>query len=196
MSITLKEYYRHTLKLGIGPSETEERYGYYETEQNILTNFLKALYEEKLVNENIKLIDVGCGLSTTLYNFYLQSQLMKDKFKLELYGIEADPMTAMKFEKELLPFFDGNMIFSMNEAEEISYERFDIVYLYSPMKYDGMCKLYDKIFKEIKPGTVVYDAYLYGKGLMDCIESRVEKFGLYKQVLEFGNKKHIIHVKK
>jgi len=193
--ITLEEYRGKTRPLGIVPVETDERYGYYETDQRVLTNFINSLYNANLLNNEVKLIDVGCGLSTTLYNFYLQ--LKEDnRFKFELFGIEGDPIIAEKFEKELLSFFQGNLSFSFNEAEKINYSKYNVVYLYSPMKYEGMCRLYDKIFSEIKPGTIVYDAYLYGKGLNDVIDSRIIKFGLTKIQLEFGGIKHEIHVKK
>jgi len=59
-TITLEEYIRVSKTLGIHPSETREKYGYYETEQHTIKDFLCALYNARLLKPEVRLIDVGC----------------------------------------------------------------------------------------------------------------------------------------
>jgi len=136
-------------------------------------------------------------LCTTLFNFYLQSidKKLNSLVKVKFHGVECDVETSMRFEKNLLQYFNGNLTFCVGEAEEMDYSNYHFIYLYSPMKLDGMNRLYDKIFSEISTGTIVYDNYMYGKGLEDIIEKKSKTFRLKKVNLIFGEIQHIVWVK-
>jgi hypothetical protein len=196
-TITLEEYTKQSQSLGVFPSETRDRYGYYETEQHTISDFLCALYNANLLQSENNMIDVGSGLGTTLYNFYIQSResKLKNLFKIKLHGVEADVELAMKFEKNLLPFFNGELMFCVAEAEELDYSQYNFVYMYSPMKLEGMHRLYNKILQEISPGTVVYDNYMFGEGIEKILEEKSTKFNLFKRTLVFGNIQHTVWVK-
>ena len=192
----LSEYQRIAQTLNVHPSETKDRYGYYETEQHTIDGFLIALFNAGLLKNKTNVIDVGCGLCTTLFNLYTQSQhRLLSSLSFKFYGIEYDRDTATIFEKELLQFFEGNLTFSIGEAEDLDYSNYDFIYLYSPMKLSGMHKLYDKMFSEINSGTVVYDNYMFGQGLDNIISEKSIANNLIAKELIFGDKLHTVWIK-
>ena len=81
---------------------------YKEALQRKYYGMVESLWNSGLLKENVKIIDLGCGLCTTLYNLNLQFK--KYELKATFYGVDYNEELLKLFTKHLSQFWKDNKL--------------------------------------------------------------------------------------
>ncbi|MFW6281299.1 MAG: class I SAM-dependent methyltransferase [bacterium] len=111
-------------------------------------------------NENLNIIEVGCGIGV---NAFFMKRYFNNSY---VKGIDIDPKT-LEIGKKL---FGDHVEYLEKDAFEEDYSQFDIVFFYMPFSTEeDQLKFEEKVFEEISPGTVVFSGMFEHKIKKDNI---------------------------
>lgn len=196
--MTLKNYYDLSKSLNIQPLDNKDNYGYYETSELQLQGFLKAIYNQGLLQKNTNLIDVGCGLGTTLYNIKQQFENLNSiskNFKYNLSGIDKDLNLKKLFDENFKQSFT-DLTYLVGDVFSLDYKNYSFIYMYSPLKSNNILNLYKKIISDLRSGSILYEAYNCGRGVEDLLIKNYHTLGLGVKLMMTDFHVHYIYYKK
>ena len=167
---------------------------YKEAAQRKYYGMVESLWNSGLLKEDIKIIDLGCGLCTTLYNLNLQFK--NYEIKADFYGVDHNEELLKLFTKHLLQFWVNNKLsIGLKDIMKFDLSDYDLILSYQPFKDDYVDKMYDKVFKEMKTGSIFYEH----SGFSDCrvaLQRSANKHNIEEKFLLFGGEKQTIFIKR
>ncbi len=115
-----------------------------------------------------KFIDVGCGIGMKPFIAWLV-------YGHATYGVELNPHTY-EMGRYFLDGFLGDgqeyhnpkdrerayITLMHNDAFDMTYENYDIVYMYRPIQGDRLCDLYEHVYSTMAGGAVLIEADAFG----------------------------------
>ena len=114
-----------------------------------MTNLYKAVLRS-WGREGKQIIDIGCGLGENLSKLRLELDSCSARF----VGLEVNPMLCEQANLYKSYNFGNNYEIINEDAFEHSFELYDRVYTYCPIRDFDLCsKLYKKIFRELPIGA-------------------------------------------
>jgi len=175
------------------PNDLKKNHKYIEGVQRKYYGLIEALGNGGLFKNDMKIIDLGCGLCTTLYNIHLQFKHYG--FNANFYGIEHNKELLDIFNNYLNKLWDGKKPILFND-DIFSHQlnNYDLILSYQPMKIDYIGEMYDKVFKEMKPNSIFYE-YNYD----DCVNILLDvanKNNMEQRGLLFGGQKQNLFIKR
>tara|TARA_R110000751_G_scaffold39596_1_gene93887 strand:- start:1149 stop:1829 length:681 start_codon:yes stop_codon:yes gene_type:complete len=197
-----------TIAKAISPDKTidkksELHFEYIEGVQRKYYGLVEALSNNGLLSDNIKVVDLGCGLCTTLYN--IMGQFKAYGIPANFYGVEYNEELLKTFVKYLSPLWGDNVpSFMVCDIMKCDVSDYDLILTYQPFKkLDDINNMYDKVFKEMKIGSIFYEHMINGASpvykLEECKElflNNVNKYNMEKRVLLFGGERQILFIKR
>lgn len=178
-------------------NKNNSSFSYIEAYQDGLKGFVDCLLNKNLIktDSKLKIIDLGFGLGTSLYNISKQIEYY-DKIKCEYFGIDYDNDLYEYFLSHLKHKW-ANIVYYNSDVFNHEYSNYDIIFTYSPFNDDKMIlNMYDKIYQEMKPGSIFFDVYNSGRGYRDILRMYCEDRNIEMTECYFGKKKKLIIVKK
>jgi cyclopropane fatty-acyl-phospholipid synthase-like methyltransferase len=167
---------------------------YKEALQRKYYGMVESLWNSGLLKEDMKIIDLGCGLCTTLYNLNLQFK--KYELKGNFYGVDYNEELLKLFTKHLSQFWvDNKLTVGPKDIMECDLSDYDLILSYQPFKSNYIDKMYNKVFKEMKTGSIFHEH----SGYDDCREVLMgvsSKNDMEEKVLLFGGEKQFLYIKK
>lgn len=131
-------------------------------EQNIF--LLKRLDERNLLKSENNICDCGVGLATALFDIYLQSKDLDNKFTFT--GIEKQKNYIDYLNDKLISYWEGNLNLIHDDIMNQNYSKYNIIYTYTPFqKVDKLKELYNKIVSEIAIDSILIENKNAGLGL-------------------------------
>ena len=167
---------------------------YKEGSQNKYYGMVESLWNSGLLKEDMKVIDLGCGLCTTLYNLNLQFKTYE--INAEFYGIDHNEELLKLTTKHLSQFWvDNKLSIGLNDIMDVDLSDYDLILSFQAFKDDHIDKMYNKVFKEMKTGSVFYEHSGFGTCREALMESSSEN-NMEERALLFGGEKQILFIKK
>jgi hypothetical protein len=166
---------------------------YKESAQRKYYGMVESLWNSGLLKEDMKVMDLGCGLCTTLYNLNLQFK--NYEIRADFYGIDHNEELLKLTTKHLSQFWvDNKLSIGLNGIMDFDSSDYDLILSYQPFKDDYVGKMYDKIFREMKTGSIFYEH----SGFSSCREVLMESSSennMKERVLLFGGEKQTLFLK-
>jgi cyclopropane fatty-acyl-phospholipid synthase-like methyltransferase len=167
---------------------------YKEALQRKYYGMVESLWNSGLLKEDMKIIDLGCGLCTTLYNLNLQFK--KYELKANFYGVDHNEELLKLFTKHLSQFWTDNKLHvGPKDIMECDLSDYDLILSYQPFKVSHMDKMYDKVFKEMKAGSIFHEHNAY-KDCREVLINSSSKNNMEEKVLLFGGEKQTLFIKR
>lgn len=182
---------------------TETSFEYIEGVQRKYYGLVEALSNSGLLKDDMKIVDLGCGLCTTLYN--IMGQFKSYKIPVKFYGIEHNEELLNSFVKYLSPLWGDNVpSLGVGDIMKCDISDYDLILTYQPFKkLDDIEKMYDKVFEDMKVGAIFHEHMINGTKLVhklsDCnqlIFNSANKNNMEQRVLLFGGEKQILYIKR
>lgn len=142
----------------------EWHYVQSDLETNIF--LLKRLKEKGLLPDEVNICDCGVGLGTVLFDLYLQSKELDNKFTFT--GIEKHDRYVDFLNKELIKHWDNNLNLIHDDIMNQDYSKYNFIYFYQPFKVaDKAMLFYSKIINEAPKDSIIiglnhYQIQTYG----------------------------------
>ena len=151
-------------------NQNNEWYNIEPTESMIIERIIPRIINLTPNKDSFKICDAGIGLGTTMYCFYEETKVFKDK-DFKFYGVEKYKEYVDFFNNNLKQYWDDKIVIYTNDIMKHNYGEYDIVYTYAPFKKEGdlMC-LYQKIIDELKTDSVLFEYALNGNGFYNTIQ--------------------------
>ena len=123
-------------------------------EYNIL--LLQRLSELGLLpNSPIKICDCGIGLATIMYDFYLQSKELPNKF--EFFGVERYRPYIDAFEGELRSYWNSDLKVISDDLMDHNYSSYNFLWIFTPYSQsDKLMQFFEKVICEMPVGGIVF----------------------------------------
>lgn len=174
---------------------TDESWNYIEGKQKRYYGLYEALYNKGIIKDKFKVMDVGCGVCSTLYN--LSKQFKQYEVNLECYGVEHSKDIIKLFQKYLYNLWDDTKLFLFTQdLFEHNYSEYDLIITFLPLKeLENQEKMYTKIFNEMKPGSLFFEHYGEGKGKNDLLLNMYKKPNIKTINLLFGGRINYLFTK-
>ena len=169
-------------------------FSYVESKQRKYYGLVETLWNSGLLKDNMKIIDLGCGLCTTLYNLNLQFK--NYNIPSSFYGVEYNEELLKIFTKYLSPLWENNFPkFALGDIMDCDLSQYDLILSYQPFKDLGLLeKMYNKVFSEMKSGSVFHEHnYKDCGGILDNVMSNHK---VEKRLMLFGGEKQTIFIKR
>jgi hypothetical protein len=167
---------------------------YKESDQRKYYGMVESLWNSGILKDDMKVMDLGCGLCTTLYNLNLQFK--NYEIKADFYGIDHNEELLKLFTSHLLQFWvDNELSIGLKDIMKFDLSDYDLILSYQPFKDDYVGKMYDKVFREMKIGSIFYEH----SGFSSCREVLMDvssKNNMEEKVLLFGGEKQTIFIKR
>jgi len=197
-----------TISKAVNPDNDKDgksttHFEYIEGVQRKYYGLVEALSNSGLLKDNMKIVDLGCGLCTTLYN--IMGQFKSYKIPVKFYGIEHNEELLNSFVKYLSPLWGDNVpSFGVGDILKCDISDYDLILTYQPFKkLDDINSMYDKVFKEMKVGSIFHEHMINGTKLIHKLEeckqalfNSANKNNMEQRVLLFGGQKQILFIKK
>jgi len=176
---------------------------YVEGIQRKYYGLVESLANSGLLKDNMKIVDLGCGLCTTLYN--IMGQFKSYGIPAKFYGIEHNEELLNSFVKYLSPLWGDNVpSFGVGDIMKCDISDYDLILTYQPFKkLDDINSMYDKVFKEMKVGSIFHEHMINGTKLLhklkECkqlILNNANKHNMEKRTLLFGGERQDIFIKR
>lgn len=170
-------------------------YEYIEGIQKNYYGMFEALYNKDLIKEKTKIIDIGCGVCSTLYN--LSKQFKYYKADIECYGVEYNKELIKLFQKYLYNLWDDTKLsLFTQDLFEHNYSEYDLILCFTPFKKEeDLEKTYTKVFNEMKPGALFFENWDAGKGKNDVLLNMYKKPNIKTINLLFGGRINYLFTK-
>ena len=175
---------------------TEENWNYIEGKQKRYYGLYEALYNSNFItNNNFKVMDIGCGACSTLYN--VSRQFKQYGANIECNGVEHNKEIINLFQKYLYNLWDNTKLsLFTQDLFEHNYSEYDLILSYLPLKKPiDQEKMYSKIFNEMKPGALFHEHYGEGKGKDDLLLNMDKKINIKPIELLFGGRVNYLFLK-
>jgi len=183
----------------------EKRYSfkYIEGTQCKYYGMVESLWNSGILKDNMKVIDLGCGLCTTLYNLNLQFK--NYEIKADFYGIDHNEELLKLVTKHLSQFWvDNELSVGSKDIMECDLSGYDLILTYQPFKeVEDIDNMYNKVFTGMKVGSVFHEHMINGAKLThklgECrqlILNNANKHNMEKKFLLFGGEKQTIFIKR
>lgn len=181
----------------------EVYFEYVEGIQRKYYGLVESLANSGLLKDNMKIVDLGCGLCTTLYN--IMGQFKSYGIPAKFYGIEHNEELLNSFVKYLSPLWGDNVpSFGVGDIMKCDISDYDLILTYQPFKkLDDINSMYDKVFKEMKVGSIFHEHMINGTKLLhklkECkqlILNNANKHNMEKRTLLFGGERQDIFIKR
>lgn len=176
---------------------------YIEGVQRKYYGLVEALANSGLLKDNMKIVDLGCGLCTTLYN--IMGQFKSYNIPVKFYGIEHNEELLNSFVKYLSPLWgDSVPSFGVGDILKCDVTDYDLILTYQPLKNsEDINNMYNKLFQEMKPNSIFHEHMINGARLVHRIEEckqllydNADKHNMEKRVLLFGGERHHVFIKR
>ena len=206
----IKRYHFIAQALNIDKEEKNDKslpnWGYIEAVQLKYYGLVEALWNSNLIKPNMKVVDVGCGYGTTLFNVAMQFNHYHKHSGSKLFnntytGIEKDPDYIDRFQYLKSLWKDNDMMLTIKNADiiEEQYGDYDLILSYCPYRDVKMANaLYKKIFGEMKSGSILIEHFNDGKGHNEILINSYKELSnntLQVATLLFGGKKSAVYIK-
>ena len=161
--------------------KSDINFGYVEGTQCKYYGMVESLWNSGVLKDNMKVIDLGCGLCTTLYNLNLQFK--NYEIKADFYGIDHNEELLKLVTKHLSQFWvDNELSIGSKDIMECDLSDYDLILTYLPFKkLEDVNNMYNKIFKGMKVGSVFHEHGINGTKLAhkveECRQLILEKYG-------------------
>lgn len=174
---------------------TEENWNYLEGKQKSYYGLYEALYNKGIVKDKFKVIDIGCGVCSTLYN--VSRQFKQYGANIECYGVEYNKEIINLFQKYLYNLWDNTKLsLFTQDLFEHNYSEYDLILSYLPLKKpEDQLNMYTKIFNEMKPGALFYEHFDKGRGKKDLLLNMDKKTNIKPIELLFGGSVNYLFTK-
>lgn len=197
----LVEMYKNAADIIRYPADNgilKDNYPYVEADQITLNGFVDALLNKGYLSDSKpqSICDIGFGLGTSLYNINQQIKFNPElKNKFYFTAIEYNPklielfneFLKYKWENINVNVFEKDIEVIADDLFNLSYSKYDIVYMYSPLKDPELVyKGYEHIYNTMKPGAVLYERYNRGRGVHNILDKFIEDNKLKTDMLYFG----------
>ena len=197
-----------TIAKAISPDKTIDKkselyFEYVEGLQRKYYGLVEALANNGILRDNIKVVDLGCGLCTTLYN--IMGQFKGYGLSANFYGIEHNDELLKSFNKYLSPLWEDNIpYFSVGDIMECELSYYDLILTFQPFKkLDDINSMYDRVFEKMKVGSIFHEHMVNGAKVVHNLEeckqalfNSANKNNMEQRVLLFGGQKQILFIKK
>jgi len=144
---------------------------HYNIVSNVESNIflMRRLESEGLLLETNSVCDCGMGLGNALFDLYLQSNEMDQRFKFT--GIEKNSEYVAFVESRLTNLWQGRLNLINGDIMQQDYSKHNIIYSYSPFNNTKMLDaMYTKIRDDIKAGSVLIEHANNGLGSMESLD--------------------------
>jgi hypothetical protein len=173
--------------------DSNTNHPYKESAQRKYYGMVESLWNSGLLKEDMKVMDLGCGLCTTLYNLNLQFK--NYEIKADFYGIDYNEELLKLTTKHLSQFWvDNTLSIGLNDIMGFDLSDYDLILSYQPFKDDCVGKMYDKVFREMKTGSIFYEH----SGFSSCREALMKSSSennMEERALLFGGEKQTLFLK-
>mgnify|MGYP003668041088 FL=1 len=183
--------------------KSDINFGYVEGTQCKYYGMVDSLWNSGVLKDNMKVIDLGCGLCTTLYNLNLQFK--NYEIKADFYGIDHNEELLKLVTKHLSQFWvDNELSIGSKDIMECDLSDYDLILTYLPFKkLEDVNNMYNKIFKGMKVGSVFHEHGINGTKLAHKVEEcrqlildNANKHNMEEKYLLFGGEKQTIFIKR
>jgi 2-polyprenyl-3-methyl-5-hydroxy-6-metoxy-1,4-benzoquinol methylase len=183
--------------------KSDINFEYVEGTQCKYYGMVESLWNSGILKDNMKVIDLGCGLCTTLYNLNLQFK--NYEIKADFYGIDHNEELLKLVTKHLSQFWvDNELSVGPKDIMECDLSGYDLILTFLPFKeLEDIDNMYNKVFKEMKVGSVFHEHVINGAKLVhklgECrqlILNNANKHNMEEKVLLFGGEKQFLYIKK
>jgi len=168
-------------------------FSYVESKQRKYYGLVETLWNSGLLKDNMKIIDLGCGLCTTLYNLNLQFK--NYNIPSSFYGVEYNEELLKIFGKYLSPLWENNFPkFALGDIMDCDLSQYDLILSYQPFKdLELLEKMYNKVFSEMKSGSIFHE-----HNYKDCNETlqRSVNNNIEPKIFLFGGEKQPLFIKR
>jgi len=172
-----------------------ENHKYIEANQKQYYGLIEALANSNLLKNNSKIVDLGCGLCTTLYNLSLQ--FLHYNINANFYGIEHNKELIDTFTNYLSPLWTSNKpSLSLEDIMKSDLTNYDLILSYQPLKGDNVRNMYNKISNEMKSGSIFYEHRHKEKECREILNNCMSKNNIEPITLLFGGEKQPLFIKK
>ena len=135
-------------------------------EQNIF--LLDRLNERGLLRQENSIVDCGIGLGFALFDFYLQSLNLDQKFIFT--GIEKQKIYVDWLKENLMSFWNNELILIEDDIMNQDYTNYNIIYTYTPFRSEKkLSEFYNKVSNEISTGSIIIENAHWGIGHYDLL---------------------------
>lgn len=167
---------------------------YKEALQRKYYGMVESLWNSGLLKENVKIIDLGCGLCTTLYNLNLQFK--KYELKGNFYGVDYNEELLKLFTKHLSQFWKDNKLHvGPKDIMKCELSDYDLILSFQPFKANYIDKMYNKVFKEMKKDSIFYE-HTPHKDCREVLINSSTKNNMEVKTLLFGGERQFLYIKK
>lgn len=148
-----------------------------DIETNIL--LLKQLEDMGLLTNQINICDCGIGLGTVLFDLYLQSKEMPQKFTFT--GVEKWQRYIEALNQNLIQFWNGELNLIHDDIMNIDYSNYNFIYFYQPFKVsDKAVKFYLKVIQEAPKDCLImglnhFQIHTYGDSVLNTEFSKLKQ---------------------
>ena len=176
-------------------TSTSENWNYIEGTQKRYYGLYEALYNKGIIKDKFKVMDVGCGVCSTLYN--LSKQFKQYDATIECYGVEYNKEILELFQKYLYNLWNNaNLSLFTEDLMDHNYSEYDLILSYLPFKNkNDQEKMYTKIFDEMKPGALFFEHWHFGVGVDNLLMNMEKKSNIKPIKLLFGGATNILFTK-
>lgn len=183
--------------------KSDINFEYIEGAQRKYYGMVESLWNSGILKNNMKVIDLGCGLCTTLYNLNLQFK--NYEIKADFYGVDHNEELLKLITKHLSQFWvDNKLSVGPKDVMECDLSGYDLILTYQPFKkLEDIDNMYNKVFKGMKVGSVFHEHMINGAKLVhklgECrqlIINNANKHNMEEKVLLFGGEKQFLYIKK
>ena len=167
---------------------------YKEALQRKYYGMVESLWNSGLLKEDMKIIDLGCGLCTTLYNLNLQFK--KYELKATFYGVDYNEELLKLFTKHLSQFWKDNKLHvGPKDIMKCELSDYDLILSFQPFKANYIDKMYNKVFKEMKKDSIFYE-HTPHKDCREVLINSSTKNNMEVKTLLFGGERQFLYIKK
>lgn len=174
---------------------THENWNCIESVQKRYYGLYEALFNKDLIKDKFKVMDVGCGVCSTLYN--LSRQFKQYDANIECYGVEYNKELISLLQKYLYNLWgDTKLSLFTQDLFEHNYSEYDLILVYTPLKKEKeLEKMYTKILNEMKPGALVFEYWNAGRGKNNILLNMDKKTNINPIKLLFGGRVNTLFLK-
>lgn len=188
--MTISEYQEKISNLNLKLDYEKDTYPYITPNQDDISGFVDAIYNSGILNSNTidcKICDIGFGLGLSMFNLNLQFNKNYIRTNTSFIGVENDENLISIFNSTFKKYWN-NISISNSDAMDHDYSKYDIIYTYLIYKDDvKMIDLYNKIFDDMKIGSVIFEYWNNGINLYKIKRKDIKPIELY-----FGNSKNLL----
>jgi hypothetical protein len=175
-------------------NQTEFSHSYIEGKQRRYYGIVELLWNSGLIKDNMNIMDLGCGLCSTLYNINLQFK--NYKINANFYGVEHNEELLKIFAKYLTPIWGGNIPkFALGDIMDCDLSNYDFILSYKPFQdISKLNDMYNKVFNEMKTGSIFYE---YNQ--KDCggiLDNVMNNHKVEKRLMLFGGERQCLYIKR